>query len=111
MKLLLDANLSWRLVKSLSLIYENVEHVNSVGLKVPAKDFEIWNWAKKNGHTIVTNDEDFLQLVMNQGYPPKIILIRIGNQSSKHILDLLTTMKPEIELFYSSETHGLLEIY
>ena len=43
MKLLLDANVSWRLVSSLKLHFEECFHVDNTGLNFPAKDKEIWN--------------------------------------------------------------------
>jgi predicted nuclease of predicted toxin-antitoxin system len=63
MKLLLDANLSWRLVENLAPYYEECLHVDFIGLAVPAKDIEIWNFAANNNCVIITNDEDFLNLV------------------------------------------------
>jgi predicted nuclease of predicted toxin-antitoxin system len=41
MKLLLDANLSWRLVKSINKLGFDCHHVENIGLKVPSKDIEI----------------------------------------------------------------------
>ena len=64
MKLLLDANISWRLVKKLAGVFPNVLHVNDSGLPIPAKDEEIWNWALQNDFVIVTNDEDFLNFTL-----------------------------------------------
>ena len=56
MKLLLDANLSWRLCKQLQPYFDDVRHVNYIGLEVPAKDFEIWKWASDHNYIVVTND-------------------------------------------------------
>jgi len=41
MKLLLDANLSWRLCSELSQYFDEVKHVDNIDLNVPAKDHEI----------------------------------------------------------------------
>ncbi|MBK7937932.1 MAG: DUF5615 family PIN-like protein [Lewinellaceae bacterium] len=83
MKLLLDANLSYRLVKKLSDIYPECLHVLRTGLPVPANDIDSWNWAKKHGYMfIITNDEDFKHLVERFGFPPKVVLLRTGNQST-----------------------------
>ena len=111
MKLLLDANLSWRLVKQLSLHFGAVIHIDQTALPFPAKDNEIWNYAKENQYSIVTNDDDFLRLIAMKGFPPKIILLRMGNQSNQHILELLIKKKKEIESFEQSAQYGLLEIY
>jgi predicted nuclease of predicted toxin-antitoxin system len=62
MKLLLDANVSWRLAARLKLHFTDCFHVDYVGLTVPAKDIEIWNYALANDCVIVSNDEDFLNL-------------------------------------------------
>jgi predicted nuclease of predicted toxin-antitoxin system len=40
MKLLLDANLSRRLTKQLADFFQDVAHVDNIGLKIPAKDIE-----------------------------------------------------------------------
>jgi len=79
MKLLLDANLSWRLIPALSTHFDECVHVNKIDLPKPAKDIEIWNYAATNNYIIVTQDSDFLNLLETRGFPPKIILIRVGN--------------------------------
>jgi predicted nuclease of predicted toxin-antitoxin system len=40
MKILLDANISWKLTKVLSSIFGKCDHVDLVGLNVPADDIE-----------------------------------------------------------------------
>ncbi len=112
MKLLLDANLSWRLISKLMNHFVEVVHADKIpSLKFPAKDMEIWQYAQKNGLTIVTNDEDFLNLLLSKGFPPKIILLRVGNQSTGAIADLLMDRKQEIENLLKSENIGVLQIY
>jgi predicted nuclease of predicted toxin-antitoxin system len=63
MKLLLDANVSWRLSAKLKLHFDDCIHVDRVGLPVPASDNEIWNYALINELLIVTNDDDFINLL------------------------------------------------
>lgn len=82
MKLLLDANISWRLASKLKPHFGDCFHVDEVGLQNPARDIEIWNFAKENKLTIVTNDDDFLNLVNVKGFPPKVILLKTGNRSN-----------------------------
>jgi predicted nuclease of predicted toxin-antitoxin system len=48
MKLLLDANVSWRLTAGLKLHFEDCIHVDYTGLNTPAKDIDIWNYALTN---------------------------------------------------------------
>ena len=111
MNLLFDANLSWRLVKLLSDDFPNCLHVEKTGLEKPASDIDIWNWATKNNYTIITNDDDFLKLVLEKRFPPKIILLRMGNQNTHHIADILHKHKSDIQYMLDSEDYGVLEIY
>jgi predicted nuclease of predicted toxin-antitoxin system len=111
MKLLIDANLSWRLEKLLSKTFTEVLHVDNTVLPAPAKDSEIWNFAKKGAYTILTNDVDFYNLLLIKGFPPKIILLQTGNLSTKSIAELINSKQPEIEMFESDTDLGLLEIF
>ncbi|MCB1145027.1 MAG: DUF5615 family PIN-like protein [Leptospiraceae bacterium] len=109
MKLLIDANLSWRLLKHLK-DFPNSIHVNQTNLNFPVPDLEIWNFALKNGYVILTFDEDFYHLSLRFGHPPKIILIKSENQTSNHVLELLNTYQKEILEFEYSKEDGILQI-
>ena len=111
MKLLIDANLSWRLEKHLKKTFNDVLHVENSVLPAPAKDSEIWNFAKVSGYTILTNDFDFYNLLLIKGFPPKIVLLQTGNLSTKSIVELLNSKRDEIELFEADAVLGLLEIF
>jgi predicted nuclease of predicted toxin-antitoxin system len=73
MKLLLDANISWRLAAKLQINFNNCFHVDHIGLTIPAKDTGIWDHALANDLIIVSNDDDFLNLANSKGFPPKVI--------------------------------------
>jgi predicted nuclease of predicted toxin-antitoxin system len=85
-------------------------HVDYTGLDVPASDKEIWAFAKTDDLIIVTNDEDFIEFSNFNGFPPKVILLRTGNQSRVFISNLLIQRKADIESFYNSKENDLLEI-
>jgi predicted nuclease of predicted toxin-antitoxin system len=110
MKLLLDANLSWRMVSVLKLHFDDCLHVDSIGLTVPAKDAEIWDFALENELIIVSNDEDFIDFINVKGFPPKVVLLKTGNQSKLFITNLLIQRKADILLLSNSSDLGLLEI-
>ena len=110
MRLLLDANVSWRMIAILKQHFDDCFHVDSVGLTIPPKDSEIWEYARKNELIIVTNDEDFIDFVNVKGFPPKVILLKIGNQNKLFIANLLIHRKDDIQSFSSSPELGLLEI-
>jgi predicted nuclease of predicted toxin-antitoxin system len=109
MKLLLDANLSWRLTAVLSEHFGECIHVNKTELPKPAKDTEIWRYAEENGYTIVTQDSDFLNLFEARGFPPKVILLRVGNINRKTAENILLNVKSSIFDLEKSD-YGLLEI-
>jgi predicted nuclease of predicted toxin-antitoxin system len=57
-KLLLDENLSPKLIASVSDLFPQSCHVEECGLS-EASDDEVWNYAAKNGFVIVSKDSDF----------------------------------------------------
>jgi predicted nuclease of predicted toxin-antitoxin system len=109
MKLLLDANISWRLCASLAGHIGVCDHVNRIALTPPAKDSEIWEYALQNNYIIVTHDYDFLNLLEVYGHPPKVILLKTGNISSNTTLDILLRAKQSI-IDFSQNDYGLFEI-
>ncbi|PIP54986.1 MAG: hypothetical protein COX07_02340 [Bacteroidetes bacterium CG23_combo_of_CG06-09_8_20_14_all_32_9] len=111
MKLLFDANLSWKLVKILEKQFRDSSHVDSVISKLPASDIEIWEFAKSNDFTIVTNDDDFYQLSVYKGSPPKIVMLRFGNQRTRYIAEVLIKHQKDIVQMVDSNDYGVLEIY
>ena len=110
-KLLLDANLSWRLVAKLKLHFDDCFHVDSIGLAIPARDGEIWNYALAYRLIVVTNDEDFLDLVNVKGFPPKVVLLRTGNQSNLYVEQLMIKHKSDIQSLSESQDYGVLELF
>jgi predicted nuclease of predicted toxin-antitoxin system len=74
-KLLLDENLSRRLVPRLSDLFPGSTHVTTENL-LRAPDFAIWTYAKVHGYALVTADADFYDLAINLGHPPKVIWLR-----------------------------------
>jgi len=111
MKLLLDANISWRLLTRLKPHFKVCQHVDNIGLTQPARDIEIWNYAAEHDFIIVTNDEDFINLANAKGFPPKVILLRTGNQSSTYICDILLNHINDIYELASSSEYGFLEMF
>ena len=75
------------------------------------KEIEIWNYAKENNCIIVTNDEDFLNLSGMIGFPPKIVLLKTGNQSNYFLEEIILKHKSDIEALAVSDDYGLIEIF
>lgn len=110
MKLLLDANLSWRLIKVLENPNHEVEHVNRVVLPVPASDEKIWEYARTHSFTIVTKDHDFIRLSEMRGSPPPVIIIGRQNLPWRFYGELIRDKLPEIEKAILDEKLALIEI-
>jgi len=109
MKILLDANISWKLVSKLIPVFGECTHVDKIGFSLPVTDLEIWNYALENEFIIITKDNDFLDFLDVYGFPPKVVLLRTGNNNSQALFHLLVDIKEKIEeLVYSNI--GLLEI-
>ncbi|MFN8346141.1 MAG: DUF5615 family PIN-like protein [Spirosomataceae bacterium] len=111
MKFLFDENISYRIVKKLAEIIPDCLHVSRTGLEMPPSDANIWKYAKENGFVIVTFDEDFEDLSNLYGFPPKVIILRLGNSSTQSITDAILLKMLDIEQFYVSGSYGLLEIF
>ncbi len=95
MKLLLDENLSRRLVPMLEAHYPGTTQVALERLQ-QAVDLEIWQFAKEQDYVILTRDSDYYDLSMIRGAPPKVIWLQIGNCSKDVIADLLIRKKTDI---------------
>ncbi len=80
MKLLLDENLSRRLVPFLQHDYPDTSQVVLLGME-SATDKEVWQRAKADGYVIVTRDADFQELSLVWGQPPQVIRLKTPNQT------------------------------
>lgn len=107
MKLLLDQNLSWRLVQALQGAFPGSAHVREFGLD-RAADAEVWEHARTKGFVILSKDSDFEQRSMLQGHPPKCIRLRVGNSSTKEIEELLDRRLEAIREFIEAEGESYL---
>ena len=72
MKLLFDQNISFRVIRGIKSVFPLAKQVRELGLE-NSTDLEIWNFAQKEGYTIVTFDSDFYDLSLIKGFPPKIL--------------------------------------
>ena len=111
MKILIDANISWRIIRLLDGIFSEIQHVNFTDLEPPAKDISIWEYALQNEYTILTSDEDFLDFISFKGFPPKLILLRVGNIKTLELSKIIMNHQQDIIDFILDESTGILEIY
>jgi predicted nuclease of predicted toxin-antitoxin system len=107
MKLLFDQNLSPKLVIRLADLFPGSCHVQAAGLDC-VDDNQVWAHAKQNGLTIVTKDEDFNNLCVVRGHPPKVIWLQLGNCTTAQVETLFRNRFAEIEAFENDGTAGTL---
>ena len=100
MKLLLDENLSDRIVAQILDLYPGSSHVKAHSL-TKTDDAVIWSFAQQHGFAIVSKDADFHQRSLLYGAPPKFIFLRVGNCLTVHIVGLLRSEYIVISLFLS----------
>jgi predicted nuclease of predicted toxin-antitoxin system len=107
MKLLLDQNLSFKLVPFLSDAFPGSKHLRDFDL-TREDDEPIWNFAAENGFSIVSKDADFMHRALLRGHPPKLIHLRLGNCPSSQIRALLLAQEAVIRDFLLDPLESLL---
>jgi predicted nuclease of predicted toxin-antitoxin system len=110
MKLLFDQNLSFKLCEQLADIFPDSNQVRLLGL-AEAEDRIIWEHAKSNGFTLVTQDSDFADMAALFGPPPKVILLRCGNQPTAVVTRLLREQAGALQKFAQDNTAACWEIF
>jgi predicted nuclease of predicted toxin-antitoxin system len=107
LKLLLDENLSDRIIHRIVDLYPDSEHVKALAL-TNTDDGVIWEYAKANGFVIVSKDSDFHQRSLLYGHPPKFVYLRIGNSPTTQIVQILRDNFDTIIQFGDSEEESIL---
>jgi predicted nuclease of predicted toxin-antitoxin system len=110
MKLLIDENISYRIIKLIDTHFPNSIHVSSVR-KDRFSDLDIWLFANENDYIIVSYDEDFYEWQLLRGYPPKIIWLRFGNSKTEIIANKLIDNISQIQKFSTNMDIGIIEIH
>lgn len=109
MRLLLDQNLSPRLVPALLGLYPASTHVRELGLQT-ADDDTVWRYAAEHGFAIVSKDADFHERSFLLGHPSKVIWIRRGNCSTDEVADLLRNHHGDIVMFEVDDDGSFLAL-
>jgi len=108
-RLLLDENLSERLLRSLLDVYPGSTHARLMQL-AGAADRSVWKAAQAGDYVLVTRDEDFLQLSVLHGAPPKVVWLNIGNARNAAIAALLRSNVTALDRFVEHEHHSFFAL-
>ena len=109
MRLLFDQNLGFRLCQALADLFPGSSQVRLLGMD-EANDTALWQHAKANSFSLVTQDSDFADMAALYGPPPKVIWLRCGNQPTPVIEKLLRDHAQAIAAFERDTTANCLEI-
>lgn len=111
MAILIDQNISYRLLNRIKDEFPDATHVRLLGL-TDYDDFQIYLFARKEGYAaILTLDEDFSLIQLEHQAPPKIIWLRTGNCSTATLTRIIQENAALIHQFLEDNTHDCLEIY
>jgi len=111
MKVLIDQNISQRILPMLVPQFDILDHVRQLGL-TDAEDYDIFIFARANGYeAVITADDDFVKLINQFSEPPKIIWIRTGNCSTKVLSELLWDKVQTIREFIQSKDFDIYEVF
>ncbi|HEV7351037.1 DUF5615 family PIN-like protein [Telluribacter sp.] len=111
MKLLVDQNISYRLLGKIEGFPATIRHVKDEGL-IDANDHTIFMYARSQGFdAVVTLDDDFVRLLNAYSAPPKVVWIRTGNCSTAFLADLILDKAPVIKEFIESADFILYELF
>jgi predicted nuclease of predicted toxin-antitoxin system len=108
-RLLLDENLSHRLLAALAASFPGSCHVRDVGL-ASAEDVAIWSYARANGFAIVTLDSDFYDLSLVHGWPPKVVWLRTFDTSTSAVQAMLETQADTIIAFLTDRENAAMMV-
>ena len=110
MKILIDQNISYRILPLLIDRFPEIEHVRSFGLEF-ANDHDIFMFARNNNfQAIITLDDDFNYLQILHGSPPKTIWLRGKNSPTKSIAAIINQRSSDICTFLFDTELDILEI-
>ena len=99
------------MIKKLAPFFEEVSHVSELKITQPADDISIWNYAKMNGFTIISKDDDFEKIVLLRKAPPKLIYLKTYNLDTNKLVVLILEYKDKIVDFVNSNENDIFEIY
>ncbi|NIJ51869.1 DUF5615 family PIN-like protein [Dyadobacter arcticus] len=111
MKLLIDQNISHRIMLLLGSEFRDLRHVKDLGM-INVDDYEIFMFTRKNDYSAITTiDDDFVKLLDIFSAPHKIIWVRTGNCSTHYLSEILISKANAIQAFLADENYFLYEVF
>jgi predicted nuclease of predicted toxin-antitoxin system len=108
-RLLLDENLSVRLLQPLTELFPGSEHIRNLK-RACTTDRLLWDLAGSGSFILTTRDEDFVGMSVLQAAPPKVVWLNVGKSRNAVIAALLQTHATDIERFAEHDEYTFLAI-
>jgi predicted nuclease of predicted toxin-antitoxin system len=103
-KFLIDVNLPYHFK-----LWHDKDYIHQHDIGDEWPDEKIWNFAQKEGLTIVSKDSDFSNKILLHTPPPKVIHIKFGNLKMKDFYSHINSVwKDVLEL---NTTHKLVNVF
>lgn len=90
-KFIVDVNLPYRFS-----LWKGDEYIHQKDIDDEWTDTQIWNYAQKNGLTIISKDGDFSSRVIFHQPPPKVIHMRLGNLRMREFFVAVNSIWDEV---------------
>ena len=110
MRLLFDEMLSYKLPRLLGDLYPGSVHVYDIEMEEES-DVVIWQYARDYDYIVTSKDTDHVELSERWGFPPKLILVQIGNVPTPSIVSALRSQHQDILAFSQDEDSGIYELW
>lgn len=109
MKLLLDENLSRRLVPALQAGFPGSSQVSLLGLE-RATDAQLCEHAAQHGFVLCSKDDDFQRLVAARGYRPRLVHLALGNAGNDAVLAGLLAAADRLHAAFDDPATGVVVV-
>ena len=109
MKLLLDENLSRRLVPGLQARFAGSSQVALLGLE-RATDAQLCEYAAAHSFVLCSKDDDFHRLVAARRYRPKLVHLALGNAGNDRVLAALLSAAERLEAALADPGVGVVVV-
>jgi predicted nuclease of predicted toxin-antitoxin system len=110
MNFLVDAQLPPALARLIISLGHEAIHVEEAGILL-STDQAIWNYAVANTQTIITEDEDFKNiLLLTTAQTIPVVWVRIGNCSNAALVQWFQPLFPHV-LTHLQQGEKLVELY
>ena len=107
MKLLLDENLSRRLMPALQNRFPGSSQVALLGLE-RASDADLCVYAARHDFVLCTKDDDFHRLVAARGWRPRLVHLALGNAGNDAVLAVLLGAADRLAQAFADPATGVV---